>query len=585
MTESEIVSPPKGVRSLTSWARTTIAAPLLIIPVVMLFLVSPQGDFPIVDDGVHMREVKTLLTEHRYAGDPPLVATLVAQALWGALFSSVLGLSYTTLRISTIALAYIGSWGMAKSARECGLPRSVAVLCGVALWCNPYYFIYSYSFMTEVPFTAVCTLSGLFYLRAFRNLRARDLVFGSIFALVAYFIRQHGILLIASAGFTLAFLFAATRDRIQLRQTVVVAICSIAFFAIIIAWQLARPENPNQGTWVKRTEDLFTFYKLKMILHYCVIMLAFQGLYTLPFCMLRIWRLFTDVEEWSIPHWLATFVLTSAGFVVLSFSLNPLRFGPDILHNLGCPVFYSLPSALSATDSPVPLDAGAPLRVVLAILSLFSASVLVCDVLAVLMPALLSVLRIRPKATYFPHTARVAFLTAWASAFVLSFTPFVPHIYWRYTVQLAPPAILLAALPLLTRPTRRESFAAFLPYACVFLVLVAFLQDYMGWNTARWKAVDVLTREMNISPRDINGGYEFNFMTTREEYAKLKLAGTPPEFKGWFVFNDEYALGFEPRPGYIELERFPYFSYIGFTERAVLILKRAPQPDATGSNP
>ena len=92
-----------------------------LVPVACLVLltvcvVPPKGDFPLNDDWVYAKAVRWMLEEGRYTGHPFSRATLVAQVVWGALFVALFGFSFTTLHASTLVLAVITLWAVARAA-------------------------------------------------------------------------------------------------------------------------------------------------------------------------------------------------------------------------------------------------------------------------------------------------------------------------------------------------------------------------------------------------------------------------------------------------------------------------------------
>jgi len=140
-----------------------------------LLLVGPGGDFPLNDDWVYATTACTFLEEHQlvrhpFAGPLALVHTLVGRPLHG-----VFGASFEALRASTLVLAVVTMWAVAKSAAECGASRGIAVLCAATLLANPIFLNLSYTVMSDVSFLALWTLAGLFYLRALAIRRSADI--------------------------------------------------------------------------------------------------------------------------------------------------------------------------------------------------------------------------------------------------------------------------------------------------------------------------------------------------------------------------------------------------------------------------
>src|SRR2546423_12799436 len=110
---------------------------------------------------------------------------LLTQTFWGALFCLPAGFSFNALRCSTLVMSASGVIVTYFALRSVHPSRLVALLGALTLAFNPIYFSLSYTFMTDVTFTALMMASAFFL---FRNLKTgcnMDLVAGSFFALAA----------------------------------------------------------------------------------------------------------------------------------------------------------------------------------------------------------------------------------------------------------------------------------------------------------------------------------------------------------------------------------------------------------------
>ena len=158
----------------------------------LALLVDPRGDFPLVDDWSYGRTVKVLVEDGKFYYDGWSSPTLFLQILYGALFCLPFGFSFEALRISGIVSGFAGSVGTYLLLREARATRFIATVGSLVVALNPIYFQHSFTFMTDVPFTAVAIFSGIFFLRALRTESTRDLVIGTILASCAILIRQIG---------------------------------------------------------------------------------------------------------------------------------------------------------------------------------------------------------------------------------------------------------------------------------------------------------------------------------------------------------------------------------------------------------
>ena len=165
---------------------------MTVVMLTMSVLVYSPVEVPVVDDWTYAWSVEHFLHTGRlrmleWSAHYPL-----AQILWGALFSRLLGFSFAVLRLSTLALAWAGLFAFFLTLRELGIKSVLAGLGTLLLWCNPVVFVLSHSFMTDVPFVSAMNTAILFYVRWVKRGRTGDLSLGSVAALLACLIRQPG---------------------------------------------------------------------------------------------------------------------------------------------------------------------------------------------------------------------------------------------------------------------------------------------------------------------------------------------------------------------------------------------------------
>jgi len=157
-----------------------------------ILFVNPLRETAVDDDWAYALTVEQLLQTGSYRLHGSQVANMPFQAYWGGLFARVLGYSFASLRISTLALVFPGLIAFYFLAREHHLNPTQAGLAMLALCASPLVFRFSFSFNTEVPFL-MCSIIALFlYTRAIK-LESYPLMFlGSIAACVAILTRSFG---------------------------------------------------------------------------------------------------------------------------------------------------------------------------------------------------------------------------------------------------------------------------------------------------------------------------------------------------------------------------------------------------------
>lgn len=103
---------------------------------------------------------------------------------------------------------------------------------------------------------------------------------------------------------------------------------------------------------------------------------------------------------------------------------------------------------------------------------------------------------------------------------------------------------------------------------------VAATHDYLAWNKTRWIATNDLMQKDKISPRQIDGGYEFNGW-----YLYDPKYHHDPKKSWWWVVDDEYVIASGPVSGYEELRRYAFQRWLLQRPSAVIVLKKSQSPE------
>jgi hypothetical protein len=191
--------------------------PLLLWGILLLFLltvffVNPFRETAYDDDWAYALTVKNLLETGQYRAHDWISANMPFQAYWGGLFTHFLGYSHASLRISTLALVFVGLIAFYSLAREHGLEQFTAGLLTMTLLASPIFLLFSFSFMTDVPFLVLLILALLFYTRSLRLRSYSWLILASIAASAAILTRQLGMALVPAVFFAWFFSGRERRD-------------------------------------------------------------------------------------------------------------------------------------------------------------------------------------------------------------------------------------------------------------------------------------------------------------------------------------------------------------------------------------
>jgi hypothetical protein len=162
----------------------------LLLWVVLSLAINPHGNFPLVDDWSYGRTVKILVEQGRlfYDGWTPL--SLFFQVLYGALFCLPFGFSFEALRIATLVAGFAGLVATYALLREAGANRTIAAMGTAVTVFNIQYFQHAFTFMTDVPSTALAVASAVFFCRDLRSKETRHVVIATILITCATLVRQ-----------------------------------------------------------------------------------------------------------------------------------------------------------------------------------------------------------------------------------------------------------------------------------------------------------------------------------------------------------------------------------------------------------
>ena len=569
-------------------ARLRSAWPLvlcLLLFALLVALANPLRNFPMGDDWEYARTVLKLLTTGQFYRSPVVQATVFFPALWGALFSSLLGFSFTTLRLSTLPLAAGTLAAFYAILGELGFAPGQRVLGTLTLMAAPLFVFNALSFMTDVPFLFWLLASLWCSLRGFRQGRARWVLAGSVCAALAFLTRQLGLALpAAAAGMVLVYRPRSEWPRWLAASLAVPLAVTVSFFA----WQaLAR-----QTTWADTTiseagtlEFIFNAQLPAALGRRAVVMLVSLNMYLLP-----LWLAFAGQARWAGPalrrayaSWwaragaglLAVFVVGGVTYFGARGDWWPYSRGS--LTNAG--LWPSLAYFAFPNDVRPPFGS---LSIWIA-LTYLGAALAVTYVLVVtarlggaLRPPLLGVrsglrgLWARLQSVDPAHGLMYASFAA-LLALVLVYPLFVE----RYFLPFLPGAIIL--LLEAARGWRPSLPLAALALAAMGLFSVGLMWDYFDWHAVRWAESQALVAQ-GLPLEKLDAGYEWSgWMLSDEAYAYINAHHVPVTADPFsYVIDPEYMVTFTDQPGYQEVQQWPFYNpFRAKGSDHLLLLKRA----------
>ena len=558
---------PQNLSPSAAGSRTHWLALLLLAGVWMVLVaaIQPLGDFPLNDDWVYGLAVRSILETGRYALPSPASANVTLQAYWGALFCLPFGFSFTALRVSTLVLGGIGVAAvyllLREATRKGDTPGWAPLVGALTLAVNPLYLGLSASFMTDVPFMTLVTLSLWLYLRGIRRGGALSVCAAIALAFAAASIRQFGLVLLVAFALT-----HLARNGFGWRHLAVAILPVVAGVVLQIAytrWMMASGRTPiihaPLATMVPRMDLPRRTAALVLMTP------LYLGLAVAPLLLMRLpagtdWR--QTLRAWRWQAVLAGFLLLALvgsskrmpgfGNILASYGLGPLTLRDTYILALNLPAGSALADAAWLLITAISAVAGA--AVVFAIVRQIGGC----------LGALRSMAR---RETMGTQTLMLAYLLSTLGAlFLISYGA---SVFDRYFLPLVPAVMVLLLARAL--PARRGAALAGVALLAVFAVFsVCTTHDYLAWNRARWQATDTLLRA-GVTPAQIDGGYEFNGWHLYQPNFRMK-----PGKSYWWVLDDEYMITSGPVPGYQETARVAFHPWLGQDDASIWVLRRRP---------
>ncbi|MCP4642911.1 MAG: hypothetical protein GY851_20865 [bacterium] len=566
--------------------RVPFILPLLAALVLAAVLVDPRGDFPLNDDWVYLKAVESLLETGQYTGHPYTAVTLMAHAYWGAAVSKVFGFGFTALRIAELALALIGAWAAARCAWDYGAAWGAALLCGMLVLFNPVYFNQSFTFMTDVPACAWITLAGLFYLKAFRENRAWPVAVGTVFGVLAFFTRQHGVFILGAFVATPVAMWVLWKRRLNWKMIGAFAAVLPVAAVLFLYMQANKEAGTIQDSWMARIFGLPIHHKIAFSIRYALLVSTYVGLILLPAAAARVLGVLKGEDRWTAIRWLATFGLAAMIAIGTSIWPHPTRLPslPNVMHDTGLgPITLGVADGTAASSTPFALDL---LWWAITAAATLSAAVLIVDILLRLaVPLIPWPGKRRDPDLAPPRAAETMFLLAWGVVYVASYMPFHPGTFDRYTIMTVVPWTILAA-GFWTRDgegrrLRGLSMAAATGLAGLIAVYaIAGTRDYMDWNRTAHDTAVRLVEERGADPLEIDAGYEYTGWMASDAYMERHETRDYQDRgpHGNWLEQNTYVLSFVPRDAFTETERVDYFSWLALGKREILVLRNDNAP-------
>ena len=541
-----------------------------LVWIALIIFINPVGEFMINDDWSFARMLKILLTEGRISatgwgkGGP----SAIVHILWGGLFTSFLGFSATTLRISVLVMGVACAFALLVLLRRCGAPRWAALLGTLTLVFNPLFLSQSFTYMTDITFVSLAIFSLLFIHLGTSDSKTTLTVIGLLLALASILTRQIGIVI--PLGFIAAVIVHPKGEELGRTKMIALALAiSLApwpMYECFLSWVGSTTVVDHAvfghilGYPITKGFPDYVVFILVQVFHGALGYTAFLispvlALAYVPWFKRRDFR-------WFLYALTVGFAILEA-LLILGWVDLPILFHINVIFDCGIGPILLKDTYIEGIQRTCSM--GAPLFY----LVIYWAMLAVVALLAEMQSMVRDLFSGWPGKT----ETGAGFLTAlclFASIFYLGII-ILTDFHDRYLIPLC--AFLIICIvsarssDYASSWTVKMSLPGIISLIVIALCSAAMVKDFMEMKRSQKQAQDYVVQRLGTDPCRFDGGFEFNGYHCYSKDFKAKEG-----LSWWWVGREDYLLTLGPLPGYKAVKVFPFERWVG-PDGGVYILK------------
>jgi len=537
-----------------------------------VIVVNPAGEFPLADDWVYLDMLKLLHEKNILFYPNYLGSTVISQLAWALLWCKLFGYSIFVARVTSLVNSLLLILVLYFLLQKLTSNRNFSFF-GTALFIfNPVFYVLSFTFMTEPSFCLViagCLAAAYASLKSYKW----NWIFLLVFLCgVAVLIKQTA--LIIPISFLAIILFnRKIPGRLFSGALLSLAVTAIAY-TVLLYW--INYTYGSSGRFMNRmNHDVINYLKegyhegfshqrenFLNITMYCGLFM----LPVLPILAIGSARIFENGSFYRHrTKILATLILLASVFSYLQTESLQLPNLDNIFYNTGLgPVVLRDTNILKMKPHSF-IEATFFWRS-LSVLSMATGLYL----LVVL--TFQCILSIKKSFRKEAEASDIFYQLLYCAAIIYIFLLVNEYIFDRYILLLTLLIILMLGVSMkdLLGSLKMKWYALSLVILFPIVVFnVAATHDYLAWNRAKWDALNFLTERLKISPKEIDGGYEFNASRNYSDNYSIQ------ENKSWWwVHDDKYLVTMNPIAGYQKFFDVQYYSWIKCRTFSIHVLKK-----------
>ena len=531
---------------------------LTLIWLLCIVLVNPIGEFPLNDDWSYTFNVKALVLENRIFFDDWGAMTLFAHTLWGALFCKIFGFSFTVLRASTLVLGWVASIVSFQSFKEGGISEKPAFGLTLLLMFNPWFFSLSFTYMTDVPFLTFSLLSFYFFLKALHFKGNLNILYGTIFSVIAVLLRQPGVII--PIAFFCVFFLKNKKSLLNFFYGVTPFLVTYNSLSLFLKW---RETNYGLSYHFGKTEDFYQSFVEGKFFYFLTEraseIFVHWGISLFPLLLILIRFLFSKTWKLKLVALFPTSLMVSFYWGKWSNSLVG-----NIFYNLGLGpkttgefVYGYVPPS----QGTLYLGDWENLEFIGFLAGAFILYWIWVKALEIF------------KLLFQKKSKQIRGIDLFAFSIALGYFIFLingSYFFDRYYFTLLPFIIFIIFPKENLIISKWWKIAASLFLGVLVFFSIGATKDYLEWNRSRWEAIDYVVKDLKVPLRDFNGGFEYNGWYEQDIFDYPAW-----ESQDWWLAKvEKYNLSFSPRCGYEIVKSFPHQQFIPYETDSLFLLKK-----------
>lgn len=525
---------------------------ILLLFILVEIFISPFGEFPLNDDWAYSRAVERYVNHGEVVFPGWIAIPFVSQYVIGIISCKLFGFSFLTLRLTSIVISLLMIYIFDKILKQLTINSAFRFFILLIFAFNPLFLVLANSFMPDV-FTLFFALCSLYFMINYLKKNGKwNLFFLLLFSVLGTMTRQTGILIPFIFG--LVYFFLHLKSFKNSFIAVFPFIINLVFLLLIekmakLYGLLPSTYNLQLNAIIESLEHFSVGSFLYIGLGLTLSMICL-GLLLLPLTISNYQYHYQQIKKGVFSK--IMFMLFVLFLLVKSmFTIHVLPFNGNIFYLTGIG-----PLIMTGLNTQLIPEVSIFTRSICVLLHLLGGISFYCAFYAIL------------KSIFTTKFKETRFISIF---FILLFLGYLIPISFnyandRYLLFLIPFFFVSYLISIEFRIYKKWFYLAFIPIFCFSIFGV---HDYFSIHTARWNALDTLTKEQHIAPNEIDGGFEFNAWHL---YGIVEYKSH--EGRWWFIANDTYIISPKKQKGYSIESVYPFRSYISFSFDKLYVLKK-----------